>query len=276
MEFVKSHGLGNDYIVIDPARVPFALSPERVRLICDRNRGVGSDGILELAPPRGADFAVRIHNPDGSEAEKSGNGLRIFAKYLHDHGYTEQTRFTIDTLGGRVTATICLRSERGSVVRVDMGRATIRRDITRLTVDGQDLEVVAVSVGNPHCVSIVPDLGAVDLFHLGPRIESHPLFPQKTNVQFAQVLNRGEVRALIWERGAGHTLASGSSASAVVAACRDRGLVDDTVTVRMEGGDLKIRIDDQGEVELEGPTEEICTGTFSAELKSRLAAMEGP
>lgn len=275
MEFVKSHGLGNDYIVMDPAKIPFALSPERVRLICDRNRGVGSDGILEVVPPQGADFAVRIHNPDGSEAEKSGNGLRIFAKYLHDHGYTDQTRFTIDTLGGRVTATIVLKSELSSIVRVDMGRATILREITRLSVDGQDLEVVAVSVGNPHCVSIVLDLSAIDLFHLGPLIENHPQFPRRTNVQFAQVLNRSEVRALIWERGAGHTLASGSSASAVVAACRDRGLVDGTVTVRMEGGDLKIAIDDAGEVELEGPAEEICAGALSAALKARLGRLEG-
>jgi diaminopimelate epimerase len=270
MEFVKSHGLGNDYIVIDPARVAFALTPERVRLICDRNRGVGSDGVLEVTAPKGADFGLRIHNPDGSEAEKSGNGLRIFAKYLYDYGYTHATRFTVDTLGGRVTATITLAGERVSVVRVDMGRATINRDLTRLAVDGRDLEVVAVSVGNPHCVSIVPDLAAVDLFHLGPRIETHPAFPNKTNVQFAQVLNRHEVKALIWERGAGHTLASGSSSCAVVAACRDRGLVDGTVTVHMEGGDLKIEIDEAGEIEMEGPVEEICAGTFSAEMRARL------
>jgi diaminopimelate epimerase len=270
MEFVKSHGLGNDYLVIDPARVDFPLGPEQVRRICDRNRGVGSDGILEVDRPRGADFAVRIHNPDGSEAEKSGNGLRIFAKYLYDHGYTQATRFTIDTLGGRVTATMILTGERGSVVRVDMGKATINREITRLEVEGRELEVVVVSVGNPHCVSIVPDLTAVDLFHLGPRIETHPLFPQKTNVQFAQVLNRSEVKALIWERGAGRTLASGSSSCAVVAACRDRGLVDGAVTVHMEGGDLRIEIDENGEIEMEGAVEEICSGTFSPELKARL------
>jgi diaminopimelate epimerase len=246
------------------------LTAENIRLICDRNRGVGSDGILAVTSAPGADFAVRIFNPDGSEAEKSGNGLRIFAKYLYDHGYTNATRFTIGTPGGIVTATIALAGERVSVVRVDMGRATINREITKLTVDGEELDVVVVSVGNPHCVLIVPDLGAVDFFRLGPKIEAHPQFPQKTNVQFAQVLNRHEVKALIWERGAGHTLASGSSSCAVVAACRDRDLVEGAVTVHMEGGDLKIEIDPDGEIEMEGPVEEVCAGTFSPELKAHL------
>src|SRR5439155_15339190 len=142
---------------------------------------------------------------------------------------------------GRVTA-----------VRVDMGHAVIDRAVTRLEVDGETLEVTVLSVGNPHCVTVVPDLAAIDLFRLGPRIETHPQFPQRTNVQFAQVLNRSHIRALIWERGAGHTLASGSSSCAVVVACRDRGLVDDRVTVHMEGGDLEIVVCDDGELEMEG------------------------
>jgi len=272
MDFVKSHGLGNDYLVVDPERVTFPLTPEAVRLLCDRNRGVGSDGVLAVSPPRGADFAVRIFNPDGSEAEKSGNGLRIFAKFLRDHGYTNQDRFTIDTLGGRVTAWLTLSEGRVSAVRVDMGRAAIDRAVNRLQVDGLMLDVTVLSVGNPHCVTVVPDLAAVDLFRLGPLIEAHSQFPQRTNVQFAQVLDRAHVRALIWERGAGHTLASGSSSCAVVAACRDRGLVDNQVTVHMEGGDLAILIRDDGEMEMEGPVEEVCTGTVSVELLRRLGA----
>src|SRR5437660_2307320 len=163
IEFVKSHGLGNDYIVIDPARVSIPLTPHTIRLICDRNRGVGSDGILAVTAPHGAEFAVRIYNPDGSEAEKSGNGLRIFAKYLYDHGYTRKRAFTVDTLGGRVTASLTVSGERVSAVRVDMGRATINRSLTHLDVAGERLEVTALSVGNPHCVTIVPDHSAVDL-----------------------------------------------------------------------------------------------------------------
>jgi diaminopimelate epimerase len=270
MDFVKSHGLGNDYLVVDPEKVAFALTPDAVRWLCDRNRGVGSDGVLAVTPPRGADFAVRIHNPDGSEAEKSGNGLRIFAKYLYDHGYTRAERFTIDTLGGRVTAQLRVGEGRVTAVRVDMGRAVIDRSVTRLDVDGRTLDVTVLSVGNPHCVSIVPDLAAVDLFRLGPRIEAHPQFPLRTNVQFAQVIDRAHVRALIWERGAGHTLASGSSSCAVVVACRDRGLVDDLVTVQMEGGDLEILVRPDGELEMEGPVEEVCTGTLSVEMLRRL------
>jgi diaminopimelate epimerase len=270
MDFVRSHGLGNDYLVVDPQRVAFPLTPEAVKLLCDRNKGVGSDGVLAVTPPQGADFAVRIFNPDGSEAEKSGNGLRIFAKFLYDHGYTDRERFTIDTLGGRVTAQLRVAEGRVTAVRVDMGRAVIDRGVTRLEVDGQTLDVTVLSVGNPHCVTVVPDLGAVDLFRLGPRIEAHPQFPQRTNVQFAQVLDRANVRALIWERGAGHTLASGSSSCAVVVACRDRGLVDDRVTVHMEGGDLEIVIRDDGELEMEGPVEEICSGTLSVEMLKRL------
>jgi diaminopimelate epimerase len=272
IEFVKSHGLGNDYIVIDPARVDVPLTPYNIRLICDRNRGVGSDGILAVTAARGGDFAVRIYNPDGTEAEKSGNGLRIFAKYLYDYGYTSERRFTVDTEGGRVTATLTVHADRVTAVRVDMGRATINRSITHLEVAGERLEVTALSVGNPHCVTIVPDLKAVDLFRLGPRIEMHPAFPQKTNVQFAQVRDRSHVQALIWERGAGHTLASGSSSCAVVAACLDRGLVDRDVTVRMEGGDLHIQVREDGEIEMEGPVEEICHGCFSHELRARLLA----
>jgi diaminopimelate epimerase len=270
MEFVKSHGLGNDYLVIDPERVSFTLTPEAVRQICDRNRGVGADGILAVAAPRGADFAVRIFNPDGSEAEKSGNGLRIFAKFLYDHGYTRQEQFTIDTLGGRVTAQLRLSDERVTAVRVDMGRAVIDQSVTKLEVDGETLDVTFLSVGNPHCVTVVPDLSAVDFFRLGPLIEAHSQFPHRTNVQFAQVLNRAHVRALIWERGAGHTLASGSSSCAVVAACRHRGLVDDQVTVHMEGGDLAILVRSDGDLEMEGPVEEVCTGTFSADMLRHL------
>ncbi len=270
MDFVKSHGLGNDYLVVDPERVRFPLTPAAVRLLCDRNRGVGSDGVLAVTPPRGAAFAVRIYNPDGTEAEKSGNGLRIFAKFLYDHGYTQEERFTIDTLGGRVTAWLAVADGRVTTVRVDMGRATIDRQLTRLEVDGQTLDVTSLSVGNPHCVTVVPDLAAVNLFRLGPLIETHPAFPRKTNVQFAQVLDRANVRALIWERGAGHTLASGSSSCAVVVACHDRGLVDPAVTVHMEGGDLALLIRDDGELEMEGPVEEVCSGTLSVEMLRRV------
>jgi len=269
--YVKSHGLGNDYIVIDPASVPFAVTPAAVRLICDRHLGVGSDGILLVAPGDGADFGVRIFNPDGSEAEKSGNGARIFAKFLRDHGYTDRDRFTLRTLGGRVTCALHREDGRVAQITVDMGKARFD-PLDAIEVGGEHLEVTSVSLGNPHCVVIVPDLAAIDVHVLGPRIERHPAFPRRTNVQFAQVTSRTEVRIRIWERGAGYTLASGSSSCAVVAACHRKGLVDRDVTVTMPGGQLQIGIADDGEIRMRGPVEEICTGDLSPDLLRRLGA----
>lgn len=271
-DFVRSHGLGNDYLVMDAQRIGFRLTPERIRAICHRNTGVGSDGILLNVPAKGtgADFALRILNPDGSEAEKSGNGLRIFSKFLYDHGYTRKTEFTVHTLGGVVRSQLILRRGRCVAVRVEMGKAVIDRALTRLEVEGQTLEVTSLSVGNPHCVTIVEDLAKVDLMKLGPLIENHPAFPNRTNVQFAQVLDRNHVRALIWERGAGHTLASGSSSCAVAVACYDKGLVDGSVTVQMEGGNLTIEVDKSLNLVMTGPVEEVCTGRFSPELRRRL------
>ena len=269
--YVKSHGLGNDYIVIDPANVPFAVTPEAVRLICDRHRGVGSDGILLVAPAADADFGVRIFNPDGTEAEKSGNGARIFAKFLREHGYTNKDHFTIHTLGGRVTC--ALEHEDGRVARitVDMGKARFD-PLDAIEVGGRRFEVTSVSIGNPHCVIVVPDLAKIDIRELGPKIETHPAFPHRTNVQFAQVVSRNEVRILIWERGAGYTLASGSSSCAVVAAVHRKGLVDRDVKVSMPGGQLSISIAPDGEIRMRGPVEEICTGDVSPDLLRRLGA----
>ena len=271
-DFVRSHGLGNDYLVIDADKLGLELTPVRIRAICHRNTGIGSDGILALVkPPATANFAVRILNPDGSEAEKSGNGLRIFAKFLYDHGYTEKTEFVIHTLGGTARAKLILEKGCCVAVRVDMGQAMIDRNLTTLEVAGRTLNVTVLSVGNPHCVTIVDDLAKVDLFKLGPLIENHPAFPNRTNVQFVQVLSRHDVRALIWERGAGRTLASGSSSCAVATACNDKGLVESPVTVHMEGGDLTVEIDGSNLV-MTGPVEEVCAGSFSEEFRRRLIA----
>ncbi len=269
--FVKGHGLGNDYIVIEPRNVPFALTLDNIRLICHRNLGVGSDGILELVEPSGADFGVRIWNPDGSEAEKSGNGTRIFAKYLYDHGHTSKTHFTIDTLGGLVSADVDVQDGRVVGATMNMGKATIG-DLTEIEVDGERIPVITVSVGNPHCVVLVDDLDEVDFYRLGPEIETHPAFPNRTNVQFAQVISRAEVRILIWERGAGETMASGTSSSAVAAACRHAGLAGDDVDIVMAGGTLHISTDAKGDLWMSGPVEEVCSGDFSPDLLRQLGA----
>jgi diaminopimelate epimerase len=272
--FVKSHGLGNDYLVIDPDRIPFRLSPDAVRLICDRNRGVGSDGILEIVASHSADMGVRIWNPDGSEAEKSGNGVRIFAKFARDHGYIDRDAFVIETVGGLVTVELEREDGRVGQVRAAMGAA--RFDPTdSIEVDGERFDITSLSIGNPHCVIVVPDLGAVDVRRLGPLIELHPAFPNRTNVQFAEVMTRREVRIEIWERGAGYTLGSGSSSCAVAAACLRRGLIDPEVTIAMPGGRLKIAIAADGQISMRGPVEEICEGQLSPDLLRLLPESSG-
>ncbi len=281
---VKSHALGNDYLVVDPSALTFALTPEAVRRICHRHLGAGSDGILALVPSSRADFGLRIFNPDGSEAEKSGNGLRIFAKFLYDHGYTKQPAFSIDTPGGIAHVQLHLAGGRIDQMTLDVGKATFHsRDIPvagapREVVDedldagGTRLKITAVSVGNPHCVVFVPDLRGVDLYRLGPLLETHPAFPKRTNVQFAQVVARDHLQILIWERGAGETMASGTSASAVAAASVRRGLTDRTVTISAPGGDLRITVGEDWSIRMTGPASEVYAGTLSADLVAALGS----
>jgi diaminopimelate epimerase len=271
-EFVKSHGLGNDYVVVDTERFPFALTPGRVRLLCHRNLGLGSDGVLEVSRRDGG-FFVRIWNPDGSEAERSGNGLRIAAKFLSERGYTDADRFAIATVAGPVAVEVFREGGGVNAVRLEMGRAAIDPSLRRLDVGGEALDVTVLSVGNPHCVVFGQPLTRERLFVLGPRIENHERFPARINVQLAEPAGRDRVRALVWERGAGHTLASGTSACAVAAAAFSRGLVDGRVTVEMEGGSLEIEVAPDLSVVLKGPVEEVCTGSLSPDLRRRLLAL---
>ncbi len=267
----KSHGLGNDYLVVDPADLPFTVTPQRARLLCDRHVGVGSDGLLVLD----GELRVRIVNPDGSEAEKSGNGLRIFAKWLYDTGRVRAERFSISTPGGSAAVQIEADGGRARQVTVDMGQPRFRDDLAQIEVDGEHLAVVAVSIGNPHCVIPRSRLDVTELRRLGPLIETHPAFPNRTNVQLARAVARDRVELLIWERGAGETQASGSSACAVVAGLTMLGLVDRNVdvTAHMPGGDLQIRTDADGALQMRGPVEEVAQITLSPELIARLQAL---
>ncbi|HVH31704.1 MAG TPA: diaminopimelate epimerase [bacterium] len=280
--FVKSHALGNDYIVVDPQALSFSLTERAIQQICDRHTGVGSDGILALAPSSRADFGLRIFNPDGSEAEKSGNGLRIFARYLYDHGWTTKSRFTVETPGGLVRIELHLRGRDVEDITVEMGPVTFRsdqipvtgppRDVVdeRMEVDGELFTVTAVSVGNPHCVVFVHDLVRVDVPRWGPRLERHVAFPNRINVQFAQVRSRDRVAARIWERGAGETMASGSSACAVAAASVRKGLTDRAVTITMPGGELRVEVGADWSLTLSGPAVEVYEGTLNEGFVSLL------
>jgi diaminopimelate epimerase len=275
LHFWKYHGLGNDYVVLDAAEAGEELDAERVRLICHRNYGIGSDGILlGPLPAEGAEYGVRIYNPDGSEAEKSGNGLRIFSRWLFDTGRVGEEEFTIWTAGGAVRSQV---SAKGRQVTVEMGRVSFQsadiplegppREVLNeeMEVLGQTLTYCAATVGNPHCVILREEVSADEARALGPAIETDPRFPNRTNVQFMQVLDRESIRIEIWERGAGYTLASGSSASAAAAVARRLGLCEAEVTVHMPGGELDIAIADDYSVTMTGPVTRVAEGTIHDE-----------
>jgi diaminopimelate epimerase len=282
--FTKGHGLGNDYLVLDERDLDFPLGPDAVRWICHRNWGVGSDGILLRTGSGVADVGLRIFNPDGSEAEKSGNGLRIFAKYLWERGGLRRSPVRIETKGGVVEAVCHVSGDRVAEVTVEMGRATFRapeipmngpdRDVVAvpLQVAGRVLTVTCVSVGNPHCVVFTERLDDDEVRQLGPRIETHPAFPNRTNVQFARVAGPDRVEIRIWERGAGWTLASGSSSCAVAAAAVRNGRARGAVAVVSPGGELGVEVRPDWSIRLRGPVAEVCEGALAPDLHDALRA----
>lgn len=275
MKFYKYHGLGNDYIVMDPTDNLMKPSTSQIQMICHRNFGMGSDGIL-FGPNKTAtaDFAVRIFNPDGSEAEKSGNGLRIFARYLFDRKRVGHDPFTIATIGGIVKAQV----HPDMMITVDMGTVSFEsacipvagpiREVLKdqLIIDGQAIIYSAATIGNPHCVVIRDDISPELARALGPKLETHPNFPNKTNVQFMRVIDRANIALEIWERGAGYTLASGSSSSAAAAVAYRLGLTDQDITVHMPGGKLSIRVEKDLFITLKGPVIRVGEGTIDPEI----------
>jgi diaminopimelate epimerase len=283
--FVKSHGLGNDYIVLNQNELQFELTDKAIKTICDVHYGIGSDGILLKVPSYKAAFGLRILNPDGSEAEKSGNGLRIFAKYLYDLKFAKSSCFTIETPGGIVQAKIIEESNgKAHIIKVDMGKADFSSDSVPvkcnkkecidevLNLEYRDYEINCVSVGNPHCIILKDILDKKELLTFGPQIENNPIFPNRINVQFAKIISPDEVEILIWERGAGYTLASGSSACAVAAVLVKKGLVKPELNIKMAGGSLKIGIDDNWNIGMTGEVREIASGTLSRELIAGLTS----
>jgi len=278
MRFRKYHALGNDYLVLDPADYPQWREPDRaqIRVICHRNFGAGSDGILwgPLKTTK-ADFGLRIFNPDGSEAEKSGNGLRIFSRFLYDQRLVDTRTFRIDTPGGVVESTI---ADGGREITIAMGSVSF--DSTRIPVTGASREVLneaigvggrsftfcAATIGNPHCVLPVAEATEELARRYGPELEVHPFFPNRTNVQFLQVLDRENIRIEIWERGAGYTLASGSSSSAAAAVAHRLGLVGRSIRVHMPGGVIGIEIGDGFAIRMTGSVHRVFDGTLHPEL----------
>jgi diaminopimelate epimerase len=263
IDLIKYQALGNDYLVLDlPA--PLDEVVERLPELCERHRGLGSDGLLAFDPK---EMTVRIFNPDRSEAQKSGNGLRIAAAHAvleHRRG----DRFELRTPGGPNPVRILSRNGAEVVSEVDIGRPSFRAADLPATFDGEPdrvhldtpagrVEAMLVSVGNPHCVVFGEPATKARCLELGPHLEHHEAFPERTNVQLFEVVDRARVRVEIWERGAGYTLASGTSASAVAAACMRASLVDDRVTIEMPGGDLQIRREESGHLVQSGPARRV-------------------
>ncbi len=278
MRFFKYHALGNDYIVMNPADFPGWTEPsvEQIRVICHRNFGVGSDGILwGPLPTTKAQFGLRIFNPDGSEAEKSGNGIRIFSRYLWDAKLATAPVFTIETPGGVVESEI---KQNGALITVEMGKVSFvstkiphvgsEREVIneQITVLDRTFTYCSATIGNPHCVLPLPEVTPELAHRYGPHLETHANFPRKTNVQFLQVLDRANIRIEIWERGAGYTLASGSSSSAAAAVAHKLGLVDGDVTVHMPGGQIGIIIGTDFAIRMTGTVNQVAEGVMLPEL----------
>jgi diaminopimelate epimerase len=276
LPFAKYHALGNDYLVVEGEAWHEVLTPVAIRRICHRNFGIGSDGILVRLPSSAHEpFRLRIWNPDGTEAEKSGNGLRIFARYLWDKQCVTDELFQVATAGGTVQ---CRVAEQGRSVTVDMGEISFDsrripvqgapREVLReaLVVAGQEVEYSAATVGNPHCVVLCDRATGEKARLLGPLIETEARFPNRTNVQFVEVVNRHRIAIEIWERGAGYTLASGSSSCAAAAVVVRLGLCDSPLTVQMPGGTLSIAIDEHFQARMTGPVCRVAEGTLSLEV----------
>ncbi|MBD2554432.1 diaminopimelate epimerase [Limnothrix sp. FACHB-708] len=277
LAFAKYHGLGNDFILLDNRdRAEPILSPEQAVQLCDRHFGIGADGVIFVLPgEQGADYTMRIFNSDGSEPEMCGNGIRCFAKYLaalEGLDNTEKT-YKVHTLAGSIIPTI----QADGQVTVDMGQPILAAEripttlgtagetaLDRsLTAAGQDWTVTTVSMGNPHCVTFVEDVSAIDLPAIGPQIECHPAFPQKTNVEFVEVVRRDYLRMRVWERGAGITLACGTGACATLVAAVLNGHSDRVATVELPGGPLQITWDAVSDrILMTGPAEAVFNGVW--------------
>ena len=293
--FFQGHGLGNEYIVLDPAELAFTLTPGRIAMLCDRVRGIGSDGVLTLEDSDSveadfdspedsgsADFGMRIWNPDGGEAEISGNGLRIFARWLHATGRTRERTFTVETPGGTIQIETLVDPARAVyAATVHMGRATFNPKALPCTLEvdelveqpisaaGEALTFTGVSVGNPHCVIFSPSdrpWHRDDLLRLGPALATHPVFPHGINLQLTRATGPHSLYILIWERGAGETPSSGSSACAVASAGVRLGLVTTPVTVESPGGELVVDVGDGFDLTMTGPVEEVDQGTLNPAL----------
>jgi diaminopimelate epimerase len=274
MKFTKMHGLGNDFVVVDGFAEQVEHAEQLTVDICNRRTGVGADGLIVIMPSDKAEFKMHYINADGSLAEMCGNGIRCLSKYVYEHGLTTNTDFLVETLGGVNRQILTVKDGRVIEVSVDMGRPRFLR--SEIPMVGEDTEVIdepldvqdetyritALSTTNPHAVIFVDDVEAAPLTDVGPLIEHHPAFPQRTNVEFVQIIDRNNIRMRIWERGCGETLASGSGSSASAVASIVNGFTARDVTVHVRLGRLRISWPEDGTITMTGPATEVFTGEW--------------
>ncbi|MBM3226821.1 MAG: diaminopimelate epimerase [Candidatus Tectomicrobia bacterium] len=275
MKFTKMHGLGNDYIYVNGFEEHLDDPGAVARAVSDRHFGIGSDGLILILPSTQADFRMRMFNADGSEAQMCGNGIRCLAKYVYDHGMTQQTTLQVETLAGTLTLQLFPKAGVIEQVRVNMGEPRLERTqipmrgaagrVIRepLLVDGTAFDITAVSMGNPHCVVFVDDPQTFDVALWGPRFEHHPAFPEGVNTEFVRVLDPHTFSMRVWERGSGETLACGTGASAVAVACHLTDRTARRVTGHLLGGSLELEWNEtDNHVYMTGPATEVFHGEW--------------
>ncbi len=267
--FTKMHGCGNDFILVDCLRDGKGDLEKNVTKLCDRRFGIGADQVLAILPSNVADFKMEIYNADGGQVEMCGNGIRCFAKYVHDRGLADKDELDVETLAGIVRPRLL-----GEQVEVDMGEPILEgREIPvnadgaildyPLQVEGSEYRISCVSMGNPHCVLYVDSLEQLDLPRLGPAFERHSFFPKRVNTEFIKVLGAGEIRMRVWERGAGETWACGTGACAATVAGALTGRNGRKVTVHLKGGDLLIQWRENNRVYMTGDAQEVFRGVIN-------------
>ena len=279
MQFTKVQGQGNDFVIIDGAKETVADYSKAAITVCDRHYGIGADGFVIILPSNSEDFRMRIFNSDGSEAEMCGNVTRCVARYVYEHGLTEKTKITLETLAGVIIPELIIKGGIIETVRVDMGEPRLTRRLIPMTgnpdlqainvpieVSGHTFMATCISMGNPHCIIFVDNLDLIDLEKFGPKLETHPFFPRKTNVEFVQILSPQEMRMRVWERGAAVTLACGTGASATMVAAVLNQKTDHQALLHLDGGDLFVEWADNNHVYMSGPAVEVYTGSYLGKL----------
>ncbi len=273
--FSKWHGLGNDFVIVNGFKEKIDNYPQMAIQVCDRHTGVGADGLVVVLPSKVADFEMRIFNSDGSEAEMCGNVTRCIARYVYENGLTDKTKVTLETKAGIIRPELIFSNGRLQTIKVDMGEPRLMRSAIPmlgdesqqvvnevLTVNGVEYAITCVSMGNPHCIIFVDDIASTDLALIGPMIETHPIFPRKTNVEFVQVLDKQKVRMRVWERGAGITMACGTGACATLVAGVLNGKIDRQAVVELDGGELLIEWGLDNHIYMSGPAVEVFRGEY--------------